>query len=501
MWVMYPDGSGAIDPDSIELFMDGIGLIVDLKAGPGGDLFYVSYGEWDVNTNSLSPNSGALKRIEFFSDNQPPTAQLDLDPAYGPIPLQVFFDGSGSSDPDGDPLTYAWDLDGDGAFDDATGTNPFKTYWSSGQVDVGLEVSDGEFVDRAFATINPGTAPPTASIDAYPAAWETGQTITLQGSATDPNDGPLTGDALEWDILLQHCNEVDSCHTHTVTSFTGDEVSFLGPEHEYPSFLQARLTATNSGGLSDSVLVDLLPASKQSPVRGGVGIVQANGKWNLRDADGDELSFFFGQAGDYPFMGDWDCDGVDTPGLYRQTDGLVYLSNTNSFTNADADVEFIFGIAGDIPIAGDFNGDGCDTVSVFRNGHVFIINQLGADGGALFTDFDYFFGDPGDTPFTGDFDNDGIDELGLFRETTGLAYFALAHPAGGAIVADVEFFFGLAGDRVVADDWTNDGTDTVGIFRASDGSFYLSYVNELRFADKVIAVAWSGFPVAGQFDF
>jgi hypothetical protein len=41
----------------------------------------------------------------------------------------------------------------------------------------------------------------------------------------------------------------------------------------------------------------------------------------------------------------------------------------------------------------------------------------------------------------------------------------------------------------------------VGIFRASDGSFYLSYVNELRFADKVIAVAWSGFPVAGQFDF
>jgi hypothetical protein len=198
-------------------------------------------------------------------------------------------------------------------------------------------------------------------------------------------------------------------------------------------------------------------------------------------------------------MGDWDCDGVDTPGLYRQTDGLVYLSNTNSLTNAD--IEFIFGIAGDIPIAGDFNGDGCDTVSVFRNGHVFIINQLGADGGALFADFDYFFGDPGDTPFTGDFDNDGIDELGLFRETTGLAYFALAHPTGGAIVADEEFFFGLAGDRVVADDWTNDGTDTVGIFRASDGSFYLSYVNELRFADEVIAVAWSGFPVAGQFNF
>ena len=82
-----------------------------------------------------------------------------------------------------------------------------------------------------------------------------------------------------------------------------------------------------------------------------------------------------------------------------------------------------------------------------------------------------------------------------------MAYFALARPAGGANAADNEFFFGQNGDRVVADDWTNDGTDTVGIFRSSNGRFYLSYVNELRFADEEIVVPWSGFPVAGQFDF
>ena len=45
--------------------------------------------------------------------------------------------------------------------------------------------------------------------------------------------------------------------------------------------------------------------------------------------------FYFGNPGDYPFMGDWDCDDVDTPGLYRQSDGYVYLRNSNTQGIAD----------------------------------------------------------------------------------------------------------------------------------------------------------------------
>lgn len=47
------------------------------------------------------------------------------------------------------------------------------------------------------------------------------------------------------------------------------------------------------------------------------GVVDTTtGKWYLRDPlNGETTSFFFGNPADTPFTGDWDCDGVDTPGL------------------------------------------------------------------------------------------------------------------------------------------------------------------------------------------
>ena len=50
------------------------------------------------------------------------------------MPLTVSFSGTGSTDPDGDTLTYAWDLDGDGAYDDSTAAAPSFTYTSPGSV-------------------------------------------------------------------------------------------------------------------------------------------------------------------------------------------------------------------------------------------------------------------------------------------------------------------------------------------------------------------------------
>jgi len=225
----------------------------------------------------------------------------------------------------------------------------------------------------------------------------------------------------------------------------------------------------------------------------------AAGLWYLRSDAGVVSSFYFGNPGDYPIVGDWDCDGDDTPGMYRQSDGYVYLRNSN--TQGIADIRFFFGNPGDVPIAGDFDDDGCDTVSIYRpsEGRFFIINALGEnDGGLGAAEFAYYFGNPGDKPFVGDFNGDGIETVGLHRESTGLVYFRNTHTQG---VADSQFIFGDPGDRLIAGDWgIVDGVDTPAVFRPSATTFFFRHTNTQGNADSQFtwgATTW--LPVAGAF--
>jgi hypothetical protein len=192
-------------------------------------------------------------------------------------------------------------------------------------------------------------------------------------------------------------------------------------------------------------------------------------------------SFYFGNPGDVPFSGDWDCDGVETPGLYRRSDGYVYLRNSNSEGNAD--ITFFFGDPGDFPLAGDFDNDGCDSVSIFRPAEqqFYVINQLGSsDGGLGSAEYSFLFGNTGDKPFVGDFDGDGVDTVGLHRESTGLVYFRNSNSTG---IADNQFIYGDPGDKIVAGDWNGDGTDTIGVYRPSENVFFLKHSNQQGVAD------------------
>lgn len=230
----------------------------------------------------------------------------------------------------------------------------------------------------------------------------------------------------------------------------------------------------------------------------GVGVVDTStGMWHLRMQAGVR-SFFYGNPGDVPFMGDWNCDGVETPGLYRTSDGFVYLRNSN--TQGVADIRFFFGNPGDVPLAGDFNGDGCDTVSLYRpgEGQIYVINALGAnDGGLGPADFAYFFGNLGDEPFAGDFDGDGIDTVGLRRPSTGLVYMRNSNSQGNA---ELQYVFGDPGDSVVVGDWEGDGSDTLGLLRQAEARFYLNFEHSGGAADIDFLFGETGWiPIAGHF--
>jgi PKD repeat protein len=249
IWAMLEGSDGQPATGQIQTFVAPASNPVHLETGPGGDLFYVDFG------------GGTIRRIEFVSANRAPTAAAAASPTTGAAPLTVSFDGTGSSDPDGDTLSYAWDLDGDGAFDDSAAGQPTFIYTSQGTYAATLRVTDPNGAsDTDSVTITVGNTPPTATITG-PAAgttWAVGDVINLSGSATDVQDGALPASALRWNLVLQHCPS--NCHAHPIQEFLGvSSGSFVAPDHPYPSYLELSLTATDSGGQTDTEVVRLDP--------------------------------------------------------------------------------------------------------------------------------------------------------------------------------------------------------------------------------------------------
>ena len=270
-------------------------------------------------------------------------------------------------------------------------------------------------------------------------------------------------------------------------------VDLLNPEHSFhPS-------ASGHNAIADRVLAAV---SGGAPDGDSVGSVEpTSGIWNLRDDDGVATSFYYGNPGDVPLSGDWNCDGIDTPGLYRQSDGYVYLRDSN--TQGVADTRFFFGDPGDIPLAGDMDGDGCDTISVYRPSEqrFYVINELGEDDGGLgAAHYSFAFGNPGDQPVAGDWDGDGVDEIGLHRESTGLFYWRNTLTTG---IADGDIYFGDPGDRFVSGDWgVVDGRDTPAVYRPSNRTVYFRYTLTEGIADAQFRWPGAGeawLPVAGSF--
>src|SRR4051794_18296623 len=250
IWAMLAGTNGVPDPTTRELLVGAAGNPVDLQIGPAGDLFYVDL------------EGGAVHRLTYSSGNTPPVASISATPTNGIAPLAVAFDGRGSSDPNGDTLSYAWDFTADGVID-ATGSTAGFTYSTPGVYTARLRVTDSHGASStADATITSNNSAPTMTI-ASPGpslTWAVGDPISFSGSASDRQQGTLPASAIAWTLTLQHCTTPTTCHSHAVQSWSGvDAGSFNAPDHDYPSYLILSATATDSGGLQGTASVRLDP--------------------------------------------------------------------------------------------------------------------------------------------------------------------------------------------------------------------------------------------------
>lgn len=245
-WIktMKLDSSGG--NGGVEDFDPNVGAVVDMHTDPqDGSLYYLD----------IFP--GALYQVIYSTGNQAPVANATADVTAGSSPLTVHFSSSGTSDPDGDTLSYFWDF-GDGT--QSTEANPTKTYPNNGQYTVQLKVSDGQYTDSAVPLIIRVGIAPTVNIiqPVDKSTYHAGDTIQYQIDAQDGALNDLSGNQVATTIVFHH-----QSHIHpflgplfgTTGNFTIPVTGESSPETWY----EIDVTATDGSGLSTTKAINIYP--------------------------------------------------------------------------------------------------------------------------------------------------------------------------------------------------------------------------------------------------
>ncbi|MDO5552745.1 MAG: SdrD B-like domain-containing protein [Planctomycetia bacterium] len=227
------------------------------------------------------------------------------------------------------------------------------------------------------------------------------------------------------------------------------------------------------------------------------------GQWLIRGNDGSVAARYqFGTDGAFAIVGDWNGDGTDSIGVYRE--GKWYLDRDG---DGDWDADDLWAELGskkDQPVAGDWDGDGKSDIGVFgpqwagdplaistepglpadSNSYVNVSRPKNVPpefNGATFghrvlkhrsnpqvrldlIDHVFEYGNEGDKAVTGDWNGDGVSKIGVYR---GGKWFLDVNGNGRWDSEDVyvEDFGGKDSLPVVAD-FNHDGIDEIGTFAA-----------------------------------
>ncbi len=235
---------------------------MDMEFAPDGSMYVLEYGDGFFRAN---PDRG-LYRISYAEGNKSPQARFTATPvSSSAAPLEVTFDASTSSDPEGDTITYEWDFDGNGTFD-ATGVTATYTYTELGTYPARLRVTDasGKF-SLTSRDISVGNQAPTVTVE-YPGNGgflDWGQAAPYRVSTNDAEDGTATTcSRVAWTYGLGHDE-----HAHPEVAGTGCTGAWRtdpnSPEHGPGALLYGAVVVT----YSDNGANGLAPALGEASIR------------------------------------------------------------------------------------------------------------------------------------------------------------------------------------------------------------------------------------------
>jgi len=149
---------------------------------------------------SSPPNMGSGTKAVILQD-RPPVASFTSTPSSAPTAIAINFDGTASYDPDGTVVSYSWDFG-----DQTTGTGSLVThaYTYAKTYTVTLTVTDnGGVTGSTTSQVTITDRPPVVSFTPSPTIANTGQSITLSISVSDP-DGTISTTRVDWgDSVVQ----------------------------------------------------------------------------------------------------------------------------------------------------------------------------------------------------------------------------------------------------------------------------------------------------------
>ncbi len=246
-WIKVIDPAS---PSAATTFATAVSKPVDVKLGPDGALYYLSY----------DGTNGALGKIQY-STGTPPAITLQPVNRTVPVGQTATFTVSASGSA---PLGYQWQRNGTnitGATATSYTTPPAVLADNGAQFRCVVTNGFGMATSNAATlTVTSNTAPTAAiTTPGVGTLYSAGDAIAYSGTGTDAEDGTLPASAFTWWAELHH-----GTHTHPfmapASGATGGTLTIpTSGETSDDVWYRLHLRVTDSGGLTSETTRDILP--------------------------------------------------------------------------------------------------------------------------------------------------------------------------------------------------------------------------------------------------